>query len=61
MSIRTRGCRSRPPSRAGDVALLYSSHDTEHGNAVLRRDYVNERLEQRMDAASSHSGRGRGR
>ena len=31
----------------GDVTLLYSSHDTEHNNAVVLRDYLNERLEQR--------------
>lgn len=34
-------------ARAGDVTLLYSSHDTEHNNAVVLRDYLNERLEQR--------------
>lgn len=34
-------------ARAGDVILLYSSHDTEHNNAVVLRDYLNERLEQR--------------
>lgn len=44
-------------ARAGNVVLLYSSHDTEHNNAVVLRDYVNERLDQRVDAASSHSGR----
>ena len=31
-------------ARAGDVVLLYSSHDTEHNNAVVLRDYVNEKL-----------------
>ena len=31
-------------ARAGDVVLLYSSHDTEHNNAVVLREYVNERL-----------------
>jgi uncharacterized protein YeaO (DUF488 family) len=31
-------------ARAGDVVLLYSSHDTEHNNAVVLRDYVHERL-----------------
>jgi hypothetical protein len=34
-------------ARAGDVTLLYSSHDTEHNNAVVLRDYLNERLGQR--------------
>ena len=31
-------------ARAGNVVLLYSSHDTAHNNAVVLRDYVNERL-----------------
>ena len=48
-------------ARAGDVVLLYSSHDTEHNNAVVLRDYVNERLDRSANAASSHSGRDRGR
>jgi uncharacterized protein YeaO (DUF488 family) len=34
-------------ARAGGATLLYSSHDTEHNNAVVLRDYLNERLEQR--------------
>jgi uncharacterized protein YeaO (DUF488 family) len=34
-------------AHAGDVVLLYSSHDTEHNNAVVLRDYVNERLVRR--------------
>jgi uncharacterized protein YeaO (DUF488 family) len=34
-------------ARAGDVTLLDSSHDTEHNNALVLRDYLNERLEQR--------------
>lgn len=34
-------------ARAGDVVLLYSSHDTEHNNAVVLRDYVSERVAQR--------------
>ncbi len=48
-------------ARAGDVVLLYSSHDTEHNNAVALRDYVEEKLDQRVDAASSHSGHDQGR
>jgi hypothetical protein len=43
--------RTRAPiltaARASDVTLLYSSHDTEHNNAVVLRDYLNERLERR--------------
>ena len=53
MRIRTRGRRFVAAARAGDVVLLYSSHDTEHNNAVVLRDYVNERLDQGADAASS--------
>ncbi|KAI3599113.1 hypothetical protein D8I24_5471 (plasmid) [Cupriavidus necator H850] len=34
-------------AHGGDVVLLYSSHDTERNNAVVLRDYVNERLAQR--------------
>ena len=34
-------------ARTGDVVLLYSSHDTQHNNAVVLRDYLNEKLEQR--------------
>ncbi|HUY04529.1 MAG TPA: DUF488 family protein [Rhodocyclaceae bacterium] len=48
-------------ARAGDVVLLYSSHDTEHNNAVVLRDYVNDRLDQRVDAASSRGVRDRDR
>ena len=29
-------------ARVGDVVLLYSSHDTEHNNAVVLRDYLNQ-------------------
>lgn len=45
----------------GAVVLLYSAHDTEHNNAVVLRDYVNERLDQRVDAASSNGRRSRRR
>jgi len=33
-------------ARAGDVVLLYSSHDAEHNNVVVLRDYVHEKLDQ---------------
>lgn len=39
-------------ARAGNVVLLYSSHDTEHNNAVALRDYVNERLAPSADATT---------
>lgn len=31
-------------AHSGDVVLLYSSHDTEHNNAVVLRDYLQEKL-----------------
>jgi uncharacterized protein YeaO (DUF488 family) len=34
----------REAAAAGDVTLLYSSHDVEHNNAVALRDYLLERL-----------------
>ena len=49
----------------GDVVLLYSSHDTEHNNAVVLSDYVSEKLDQPANepanAASGHGRCGRGR
>jgi len=48
-------------ARAGNVVLLYSSHDTEHNNAVMLRDYVNERLDRQANAVSGHSRHDRGR
>jgi uncharacterized protein YeaO (DUF488 family) len=44
-------------ARKGDVVLLYSSHDTEHNNAVVLRDYINEKLDQPGSAALRHGGR----
>ena len=31
----------------GDVVLLFSSHDVDHNNAVVLRDYVDEKLRRR--------------
>jgi uncharacterized protein YeaO (DUF488 family) len=31
-------------AREGDVILLYSSRDTEHNNAVMLRDYLEQKL-----------------
>lgn len=31
-------------ARKGDVTLLYSSHDTEHNNAVALKEYLERRL-----------------
>jgi uncharacterized protein YeaO (DUF488 family) len=41
-------------ARAGDVVLLYSSRDTEHNNAVVLRDYVTEKLDERVQASVNH-------
>ncbi len=41
-------------ARAGNVVLLYSSHDTKHNNAVVLRDYVNDKLGQPAQAAVGH-------
>ena len=32
-------------ARHGTITLLYSSHDTEHNNAVVLRDYLERKLE----------------
>ncbi len=52
-------------ARGGDVVLLYSSHDTEHNNAVVLRDYVNERLDRPAskpaNSTPGHSKHDRGR
>ena len=48
-------------ARTGDVVLLYSSHDTEHNNAVVLRDYVNEKIDRTAKAAPRHRRRDRGR
>jgi uncharacterized protein YeaO (DUF488 family) len=34
-------------ARHGQVTLLYSSHDLEHNNAVVLRDYLSDRLKTR--------------
>jgi len=44
-------------ARTGDVVLLYSSRDTEHNNAVVLRDFVQERLDGLALGDSSHGGR----
>jgi uncharacterized protein YeaO (DUF488 family) len=36
----------RDATAAGDITLLYSSHDVEHNNAVALRDYLMARLEE---------------
>ena len=41
-------------ARRGTVTLLYSSHDTEHNNAVVLRDYLQRKL-----GSDKQSGRGK--
>jgi len=43
----------REAARRGTVTLLYSSHDSEHNNAVALKDYV----ERKMGAQAHHAGR----
>jgi uncharacterized protein YeaO (DUF488 family) len=46
----------RDATRQGTVTLLYSSHDTEHNNAVALKEYVEHKA-----AAKTHTTGGRGR
>jgi uncharacterized protein YeaO (DUF488 family) len=40
-------------ARRGTVTLIYSSHDSEHNNAVALRDYLESRL-RRKDRQAAH-------
>jgi uncharacterized protein YeaO (DUF488 family) len=40
-------------ARRGPVTLVYSSHDTEHNNAVALRDYVETRLRRPVRAVAA--------
>jgi len=42
-------------ARRGTVTLLYSSHDTEHNNAVVLRDYLERKLGSDRELRSSRS------
>ena len=44
----------REAARHGTVTLLYSSHDTEHNNAVALKEYI----ERKMGARTRPAGRG---
>ena len=50
---RTRGNRLCPPSRHGPVTLVYSSHDTEHNNAVALREYLEAKVHRSPRAAAA--------
>jgi uncharacterized protein YeaO (DUF488 family) len=46
---------SRPilnAAQRGNVALVYSSHDAEHNNAVVLKEYVEEKLEKKSNPPS---------
>ena len=47
----------RDAARQGTVTLLYSSHDTEHNNAVALKEYI----EHKVGAKSRTAGGGRAR
>ncbi len=40
-------------AREGNVVLLYSSRDTEHNNAVVLREYLQEKLRRGASTRSS--------
>ena len=42
-------------ARHGSVTLLYSSHDTEHNNAVVLRDYLEKKLESGRESKRAQS------
>ncbi len=42
-------------ARHGSVTLLYSSHDTEHNNAVVLRDYLERNLESGRESKRANS------
>ncbi len=44
-------------ARRGAVTLVYSSHDTEHNNAVALRDYVENQMRRPARAARTHTRR----
>jgi uncharacterized protein YeaO (DUF488 family) len=47
----------REAARRGAVTLLYSSHDTEHNNAVALKEYVERKLGPRTRAAGGGTAR----
>ena len=44
----------REAARRGTVTLLYSSHDTEHNNAVALKEYIERKISTRARAGRSH-------
>ena len=47
----------RDAARHGTVTLLYSSHDTEHNNAVALKEYVEHKADAKTHRTSGHGRR----
>jgi len=47
----------RDAARHGTVTLLYSSHDTEHNNAVALKEYVEHKADAKTHRTGGHSRR----
>jgi uncharacterized protein YeaO (DUF488 family) len=47
----------RDAARRGSVTLLYSSHDTEHNNAVALKEYVEHKADAKTHSTGGHSRR----
>ena len=47
----------RDAARHGTVTLLYSSHDTEHNNAVALKEYVEHKADAKIQRTGAHSRR----
>lgn len=45
----------RDAARRGTVTLLYSSHDTEHNNAVALKEYIEHKMAAGIRAAGGHT------
>ena len=48
----------REAARRGRVTLLYSSHDTEHNNAVALKEYIDRKIGGKTGAAGGRSRHG---
>ena len=47
----------RDAARHGTVTLLYSSHDTEHNNAVALKEYIEHKTDAKTHRTSGHGRR----
>jgi len=48
----------REAARQGTVTLLYSSHDTEHNNAVALKEYIEHKMGAKTRTAGGRAARG---